>query len=241
MVSDPKGGPVSRLGRAQLRVYALPFVLSLILLMTGCGSNSELPPNIIQAGQLDIQLPPGWRVTHGGVVGPAQLPSGSFAPTADATTTIPLAKQDPTTAFFQATGAFSSCLKGLGVAFIGVPNAADPKSPANDPNYLKSLETCAAQSHILQALKDFQASQNKLTPKQIKDENEAYLRWRTCMIGRGWQVPPPVPDSQGRLFYINLRGGGPQLQPPAGQSVLDSPDIQDCVKQSQINGSGHQG
>ena len=162
-------------------------------------------------------------------------------PSGGTTTTIPLAKQDPTTAFFQATGAFSSCLKGLGVTFIGVPNAADPKSPANDPNYIKSLQTCAAQSHILQALKDFQASQNKLTPKQIQDENKAYLRWRTCMIGRGWKVPQPVPDSQGRLFYINLNGGGPQLQPPAGQSVLNSPDIQACVKQSLLGGSGNQG
>jgi len=240
-VSDPKGGALTRLAQLKRRLSVLVLALPTAFLMAGCTSGSPLPPNVIQAGQLDIQLPPGWKVTHNGAVGPAQPESGALVPSGGTTTTIPLAKQDPTTAFFQATGAFSSCLKGLGVTFIGVPNAADPKSPANDPNYLKSLQTCAAQSHILQALKDFQASQNKLTPKQIQDENKAYLRWRTCMIGRGWKVPQPVPDSQGRLFYINLNGGGPQLQPPAGQSVLNSPDIQACVKQSLLGGSGNQG
>jgi hypothetical protein len=215
--------------------------LSALVLIAGCSSGTKLPPNVIQAGQLDIQLPPGWKVTRNGAVGPAQLQAGSLAPTGATTTTIPLAKQNPVTAFFQATAAFASCLKGLGVTFIGVPNPADPQSPANDPNYVKALGTCAAQSHILQALKDFQASQNKLTPKQIQDQNKVYLRWRTCMIARGWQVPPPVPDSQGRLFSINVSANGPQLVPPAGQSVLNSPDIQDCLKQSLPSGPAIQG
>jgi hypothetical protein len=223
-------------------VGALTLTAVGLLLPIACSSNAKLPPNVLQAGQIEIQLPPGWKVTHDGVVAPAQAQSGSLAVTAGATTTIPLAKQNPTTEFFQATSAFSSCLKGLGVKFIGAPNPADPSSPSNDPSYLKSLETCAAQSHIVQALKDFQAAQDKLTPQQIQQENKDYLRWRTCMIGRGWQVPKPVPDSQGRLFSLGSSGAnGPQLVPPAGQSVLDSPDIQDCVKQSQLGGPGSQG
>lgn len=213
-----------------------------MLLMGACSSNAKAPSNILQAGQIDIQLPPGWKVTRNGVVAPAQPPSGSVAARGGATTTIPLQKQDPTTEFFQATSAFSTCLKGLGVTFIGAPNPSDPKSPANDPKYLKSLETCAAQSHIVQAMKDFQSSQDKLTPQQIQQENQAYLRWRSCMIGRGWQVPKPAPDSQGRLFSISSGGGGgPQLVPPAGQSLLNSPDMQDCAKQSQLSGSAKPG
>ena len=207
-----------------------------------CASSSKLPPNVIQAGQLDIQLPPGWKVTHDGAISPAQAGSGVIGPGAGATTTIPLNKQNPTTEFFQATGIFTSCLKGLGVTFIGAPDPSNPGSPANSPNYLKSLETCAAQSHILQALKDFQSAQDHLTPKQIQAQNQQYLRWRTCMVGRGWTVPPPVPDSKGRLFSLGNGGsGGPQLVPPPGQSLFNSTDIQDCVKQSQLGAPNGQG
>jgi hypothetical protein len=196
-----------------------------------------LADNILRAGQVDIQLPPGWKVTPHGVISPAQPGSASQRATGDATTTIPLNKQNPTSEFFQATSAFSGCLKGLGVTFVGVPDAKNPSSPANDPNYLKNLETCAAQSHIAQALKDFQASQDNLTPKQIEQENQAYLRWRTCMIGRGWTIPAPTPDSKGRLFSITGAGGGAsRLTPPPGEDAFNSPDIQVCTKQSQLSG-----
>jgi hypothetical protein len=208
-----------------------------MLLAAGCGSGSKLPDNVLQAGQLDIQLPPGWKVTHEGVVAPAQPGSGGAVAAAGATTTIPLAKKDPTTEFFQATSSFSACLKGLGVTFVGAPDPSHPNSPANDPTYLKALQKCAAQSNILQALKDFQASQNNLTPKQIQQENQQYLRWRTCMIARGWTIPQPTPDSQGRLFSINTGGSGPQITPPPGQSVFNSPDIQACTAQVQSSGT----
>jgi hypothetical protein len=200
----------------------------------------------MQAGQLDIQLPPGWKVTHDGVTAPAQPGSGSTGThggtSAGAPTTIPLNKQNPTTAFFQATSSFSACLKGLGVTFIGTPDPSHPNSPANDPNYLKALEKCAAQSNILQALKAFQASQNNLTPKQIQQENQQYLRWRTCMIARGWSIPTPTPDSQGRLFSLNIGSGrGPQIVPPAGESLFNSPDLQACAAQSQSGSQSQSG
>jgi hypothetical protein len=219
-----------------------PVVLALLVTVIGaaCSSPSKSPDNILQAGQLDIQLPPGWKVTRNGVIAPSQAgpaSGGATAGGAGATTTIPLNKQNPTTEFFQATSSFSSCLHGLGVTFVGAPNPNDPSSPANDPNYLKSLQKCAAQSNIVQALKDFQASQDNLTPKQIQQENQQYLRWRTCMVGRGWTVPQPTPDSKGRLFSITAGGGGPQIVPPAGQSLFNSPDIQACATESQSGGS----
>lgn len=224
-----------RAGRWRLIVLGLLAGLTL----EACTSPKPLPPNVLQAGQIYIQLPAGWKVTHNGAVTSGQVAAGATPVAAASTTTIPLAKQNPTTEFFQATSAFSSCLKGMGVKFIGPPQPSNPSSPANDPNYLKSLEKCAAQSNILQALKDFQTSQNKLTPAQIQKENQQYLRWRTCMIGRGWTVPAPTPDSQGRLFSLGTGGsGGAQLVPPDGADALNSPDIQDCVTQSQLGGSG---
>jgi hypothetical protein len=222
------------------RLSLLVLAVFLTALGAACSSHSQNPDNVVQAGQLDIQLPPGWKVTHNGVIAPSQpaaAPAGATAARAGSTTTLPLNKQNPTTEFFQATSMFSSCLHGLGVTFVGAPNPNNPTSPANDPGYLKSLQKCAAQSNIIQALKDFQASQDNLTPKQIQQENQQYLRWRTCMVGRGWTVPQPTPDSKGRLFSIGAGGNGPQIVPPAGQTVLNSPDIQACATESQSGGS----
>ena len=39
--------------------------------------------------------------------------------------------------------------------FIGIPDASNPKSPTNDPNYIDGAVECAAKSNILQALKDY--------------------------------------------------------------------------------------
>ena len=66
--------------------------------------------NVISAGQVDIQLPPGWTVTKDGkgAIRPASATrragatrrgaARSGAATGD---TIPLAKEDPTTKFFR--------------------------------------------------------------------------------------------------------------------------------------------
>jgi len=222
-------------------VRVLVGVAMVAAVLAGCGAH-KTRTDVISAGQVDIQLPPGWTVTRHGVAAPPDTAplvaaaTGTGSATATTTApgqTIPLAKQDPTTAFFQATGAFTSCLKTNGVKFIGAPDPKNPSSPANDPSYLKSLTTCAAQSGIVQALKTFQTSQANLTPAQIKTQNEGFLRWRTCMIGLGWQIPVPKPDAQGRLFSFTGTGGGPQLTPPAGEDVLTSPDIRTCAAQTQ--------
>ena len=89
-----------------------------------------------------------------------------------------------------------------------MPNAGNPNSPANNPTYIKNLTTCAAQSNILQALKAEQSAQDNLTPAQVKTENQDYLKWRTCMIGRGWGIPTPTPNSKGLLFSFGGTGGG---------------------------------
>jgi hypothetical protein len=198
-----------------------PAVALVAVTAAGCGSSSPSAqpsgPAVIASGQI-----PRSAVLVGGNGG-----SGDSGATG---TTIPLAKQDPTTALFTAIGTFQSCLKGLGVTFAGVPNASDPNSPTNSPSYLKSLTTCAAQSNIVQALKSEQTAQDNLTPKQVANENKIYIKWRVCMIGRGWKVPPPKPDAKGALFSFGTTGSsGPQMTPPPGESLLSSPDIEACV------------
>ncbi|HVC71478.1 MAG TPA: hypothetical protein VNC61_14580 [Acidimicrobiales bacterium] len=207
-------------GRA-VRRWA-PTVVLLALATTGCGTGSPTPagPAVIVSGQ----VPRSAVLVGGGTGGPGGATG----------ITIPLAKQDPTTALFTAIGVFQSCLKGLGVTFAGAPSPNDPNSPTNNPSYLKSLTTCAAQSNIVQALKSEQTAQDDLTPKQVANENKIYLKWRTCMIARGWGVPPPKPDAKGALFSFGSAGsGGPSLTPPQGQSLLSSPDIQACISLAQ--------
>jgi hypothetical protein len=226
------------------------FVVCAVVVLTvaaGCGSSSKSSSttNTIDAGQVDIQLPAGWKVTKSGAVRPASAEvssgtgasgttgaSGASGATAD---TIPLAKQDAQTKFFAALSTFSSCLKGLGVKFIGIPDASNPKSPTNDKNYIDALSKCAAKSNILQALKDYGTFQDNLTPAQIKIQNKGYLAWRKCMIGRGWGIPEPKPDSKGRLFSIGTSSGNsgpPNFTPPPGEDIVTSGDVQECATEA---------
>ena len=229
-----------RRGAEHVNSRRLAVALVLAVLCVGC-SRGAPTPDVIQAGQVDVRLPPGWTVnghvaSRPATSGATPTTAASAAATGD---TIPLAKQDPTTAFFQATGSFSECLKAQGTKFIGVPDGKNPSNPANDPNYIKSLSTCAASSHILQALKDFQSAQSDLTPAQIQQQNQAFLKWRDCMIGKGWSIPQPTPDAQGKLFNIGTNGAGLNLTPPPGQDIIDSPDLRDCAAQVQqaLNGT----
>ena len=227
------------------------FVVCVVLVLTvatACGSSSKsssLTTNTIDAGQVDIQLPAGWKVTKSGAIRPASAAvssgtgasgttgaSGASGATAD---TIPLAKQDAQTKFFGALSTFSSCLKGLGVKFIGIPDSSNPKSPTNDKNYIDALSKCAAKSNILQALKDYGTFQDNLTPAQIKIQNKGYLEWRKCMLGRGWGIPEPKPDSKGRLFSIgtsSANNGPPNFTPPPGEDIVTSSDVQECASEA---------
>jgi len=195
----------------------LGIVLLLVALVgAACGSSKAATSSTIDNGQANIQLP------------------SSNSGNGSSGSTVPLAKQNSITTFFSAITTFQSCLKGLGVQFIGAPDPSNPSSPANDPTYIKNLTTCAAKSNILQALKGAQTAQDNLTPSQINIENKAYLKWRLCMIGRGWGIPVPTPDSKGRLFSFGTTSGAAlQFTPPPGQSILSSTDIQDCAAKAE--------
>jgi hypothetical protein len=187
-------------------------------LLCSCGSDSSASKlTFVAAGQ----LPPGLRPTTRDI---------HEIKMSETTTTIPLAKQNPLSALFQSMSVFQSCLQGLGESFIGLPSISSPNSPTNDPTYIKDLQTCAAKSQILQATKDIANAENHLTPTQIKTQNKQFLDWRTCMIGKGWNIPMPTPDSDGKLFDIT-QSTLSQWVPPEGQSLLNSPDLQDCANQ----------
>jgi hypothetical protein len=217
------------------RAFAAAVLLA-ALVAGACGNESDEDPQVLRAGQLDIRLPDGWRVTERGAERPAKPSAGDDGSAAGAsagtTDTVPLADEDPTTAFFGATQRFRSCLKDLGTAFIGAPDASNPDSPTNDPAYLEDLSTCAAKSGIVQAMTDMQKAQADLTPAEIEEQNKGYLRWRKCMIGKGWEIGKPTPDSEGRLFSFS-GGRGPDITPPPGKDILGDSDMQECAEASQ--------
>ncbi len=184
--------------------------------MWGRRGSSDSATAVIKTDRVDIKLPKGYKVVKGKVVAPASKasPTGAAGGAAGATAdTIPLDnKEDPSKTLFSALGKFRSCLDERGVAFIGAPNQADPSSPTNDPAYIDSLSTCAARSNIVEALKASQSANDNLSPAEIELRNKSYLKWRSCMIDRGWKIPKPVPDSQGRLFAFGGGGGSRRLR-----------------------------
>jgi hypothetical protein len=232
--------------------------------LAACGGDAATDnPNIIEAGQVNIQLPDGYQLSKPGEQAAAPTSSasgeqpagqpdgetaaaqpvaaGGAATTAAASDTIPLAQQDPTTKFFTAFGTFRSCLSNQGLSFLGLPDPSKPSSPTNDPAYIKGLQTCAAQSNILQALQELQKSQDNLTPEQIEEQNQSYLKWRDCMIDHGWKIPEPVPDSKGRLLSFGPNNSTPQIEGPAGEDIFESNDFQECATQAQQEGGASSG
>jgi len=177
--------------------------------------------------------------------------AGATATTKPSTTTIPLDNSsNPQSDMMSALGKFRACLDRDGVKFIGAPNQADPNSPTNDPSYIKSLSTCAAESNIVSAMKSAQSAQNNLTPAQIQQQNKQYLKWRTCMIGKGWKIAMPKPDAQGRLVTFGAGSSGSSssssssgssssssgtggIVAPAGKDLLSSPDLAACTAKVQ--------
>jgi hypothetical protein len=203
--------------KVERRVALALVLVAVIAAGCGVGSDPSSKPTFIAAGQIPRSDVP----TKGESAADA---AGSSADT------VPLAKQDPTTALFTAIGTFQSCLSGLGVTFIGAPSQGNPNSNTNNPQYIKNLTTCAAKSDIVQALKTEQTAQDNLTTSQIAAENKDYIKWRDCMIGRGWGIPVPKPNSKGELFSFGGSGGGASgFTPPPGQSLLSSSDMQDCA------------
>lgn len=255
------GGLQSRVRRSSF--VALAVVVPALLLSACGGGSSESDPRVLEAGQVDIRLPPGFKVVNNTVVAPRRTlakasPTGT-ASTADSTpqtpaqragaggvtpttakSSVPLSSsKNPTGDLLKSFGKFRACLDDLGVKFIGGPDASHPDSPTNDPTYLKNLGTCAARSQIVQALQAAQAEQETLTPAQIKQRNKGYLVWRKCMIQRGWKIPVPTPDSKGRLFAFGANSG-PMLTPPAGKDLFSSNDIQQCADKAtkKVGGTG---
>lgn len=230
-------GLVLRIGAAVVAVVLVALVVVLVVSQVGGDSSSD--PRVLPAGQVDIQLPEGWKVVDGRIQKPAAsasaaMPTGTAADgSAVTTTTVKKGFGDAASDMFSALSKFRACLDGEGVTFIGAPDRSNPDSPSNDPDYIKALSTCAARSNIVAALQAQQAASDSMTPEEIQTANKGYLSWRKCMIAKGWKIAVPTPDEKGRLFVFNTGSGNSNnITPPPGKDVISSTDTQDCAAKS---------
>jgi hypothetical protein len=249
-----------RSGESATPARALVFLTGVVavgLLLAGCGGGGggDDSPQVLSSGQVGdklqgytvVERQPHQRSADASKKASAQAESASGGGSATPASTLP-GQSDattPTTAksavpikksgnavqdLIAASGKFRDCLNQLNVKFIGAPDASNPQSPTNDPDYIKALSTCAARSNIVQYLNAAQAEQDTLTPKQIKQQNEGYVLWRDCMVKRGWKIPTPTPDEKGRLFTFGQNTKPPE--PPPGKDFFNSKDLAQCSAQA---------
>ena len=223
-------------------------VVLVLAFTAGCGSSSKssssLTTNTIDAGQVNIQLPPGWKVTKGGAIRPASAAasgsstgasgaSGASGATAD---TIPLAHQDAQTKFFSCDQHVLLVPQGPRREVHRRPRREQPEVADERPELHRvRCRSARPRATSCGALKDYGTFQDNLTPGEVKVQNKAFLSWRECMIGRGWGIPEPKPDSKGLLFSISgatSGGGAPNFTPPPGEDIITSGDVQECASET---------
>ena len=146
--------------------------------------------------------------------------------TGSSDTTIPL-NQDNRPAelkLFDAYAKFKSCIEDAGETIRG--NLQDPQNPAyQDPAYAELIQTCAARSKILEALRETSQARDELTPEQVEERNEAFKLLSECLKKRGWTVETRV-DEKG---LINPT----RFESPDG--TLDQRDLDQCLSETGIN------
>jgi len=222
----------------RVRISFLVVVLTLVAACAGAGDTrvvvrnlddlSVLTPAEVAAIKATIPIYDPAATT----AAPAQVGDGdSTGPndgegTGPSDTTIPL-NQDNRPAelkLFDAYAKFKSCIEDAGETIRG--NLQDPQNPAyQDPAYAELIQTCAARSKILEALRETSQARDELTPEQVEERNEAFKLLSECLKKRGWTVETRV-DEKG---LINPT----RFESPDG--TLDQRDLDQCLSETGIN------
>lgn len=249
----PVQPPVPAVRTARRLVVALT---SVAMLLAACGGGAttaiDTDSNIVDAGSFKVELPDeivvvdeedtpdadtaepatdtGQAASDGAASdGAASEPEPE--PTADPDA-IPLAEEsNPVTAMFDSFQEFQDCLERLGSEFIGVP---DPEIPETvDPAYIADLQTCAAESGILEAQQNLNAASAERTLEETEVWNEGILLFAECLRGKGWSVPEPVPDANGSLQIGTNDSVADGFEPPPGEDLIENPTLQECATEAQ--------
>lgn len=193
------------------------------LVVRGADQVQVMTPEEVDAmrGTIASTLPPS---TDGSTPGPA---TDGSTPDAGSGDTVPQNKDDRPAELrlFEAFGKFRTCLEDKGFTIEG--NLLDPNNPAyQQPGYLDAVQTCAARTDIVTVLQEVQATRSSLTPEEVEQRNEVFVKLRDCLIDKGWTV-------ETRTSEIGL------LEPTTFQNAdgaLDERDINKCLSEQQLGG-----
>jgi hypothetical protein len=163
-------------------------------------------------------------------VGSPNVEAASADPTAD--TTIPLNQDDRPAELklFDAYAKFKSCIEDAGETIRG--NLQDPNNPAyQDPAYAELIQTCAARSKILDALRETAQARDDLGPEEVRTRNEAFQALSECLKKKGWTIETQV-DEKGLISPS-------RFESPDG--TLDQRDLDQCLSDTGIADAVEQG
>lgn len=141
-------------------------------------------------------------------------------------TTLPLNQDDRPAELklFDAYANFKSCIEDAGETIRG--NLQDPTNPAyQDPAYAELIQTCAARSKIVDALRETAQARGDLSPDEVRTRNESFKSLADCLKKRGWIVETRV-DEKG---LINPS----RFESPDG--TLDQRDLDQCLSETGIS------
>ena len=131
---------------------------------------------------------------------------------------------------FDAYAKFKSCIEDAGETIRG--NLQDPSNPAfQDPAYAELIQTCAARSKIIDALRETAQARGELAPEEVRTRNEAFKALADCLKKRGWTIETRV-DEKG---LINPS----RFESPDG--TLDQRDLDQCLSDTGISNAANGG
>ena len=217
------------------RVSRLGALIAVVTLAGACGGGSdEASGGVVLRTQGDIAVDQDEVAdTTTSVAGAADDEAEPAADDASAetetttSTTLPQEEETAGEALFTAIGVFQSCLDANGYEFIGLPDPSNPDAPQNAQAYIDALIDCAARSQIQERLAEADAAQVDLTPEEVETQNRQYVAFRECMIGRGWDIPDPVPNEYGLLFP-GFQAAASWEGPP-GEDITSTDDVGECT------------
>jgi hypothetical protein len=125
---------------------------------------------------------------------------------------------------FSAFADFRACLADAGQAIQG--DLTDRNNPAfKDPEYVKTLQKCAARTKIAETYQEFQSVRDNLTPEQVKERNEGFKKLQPCLEKRGWTIETRTSEI-GLIEPTTFVG-------PDGE--LDERDVSQCASEIGID------
>lgn len=221
--------------------WSFGFVLSSLLFVIACSGSSDsrvivralddisvLSPTEVAAIKATIPDSSPRSADEGGsnVATSSEAVDTDFDDESSADTTIPL-NQDNRPAelkLFDAYANFKTCIEDSGETIRG--NLQDPNNPAyRDPAYAELVQTCAARSKIVDALRETAQARGDLDPDEVRTRNEAFTSLSECLKKRGWTIETRV-DEKG---LINPS----RFESPDG--TLNQRDLDQCLSETGID------